>query len=222
MMAVLGLINISGFIHAWKAQWYDGAVSVITFICTLAFAPHLDRGIMVGVGLSILIFLYKSMRPRVAILSMHLDGSYHDARTFGLNMCEHVAMVRFDGPLFFASASYLEDQIAKIRLSMPKLRHILIVASGIDDMDASGEETLSLIVGRVRSAGYEISFCGVKKNILDVMKRTYLYEKIGKDHFYPTQAMAVGSIHKQAHRDTDEKECPLTNVCLVCPEPVSN
>ncbi|MBF0574257.1 MAG: SulP family inorganic anion transporter, partial [Desulfamplus sp.] len=49
MMAVIGLINVSGFVHAWRAQWYDGAISVITFIATLAFAPHLDKGIMVGV-----------------------------------------------------------------------------------------------------------------------------------------------------------------------------
>ncbi len=64
MMAVVGLINVKGFIHAWQAQWYDGAISIITFILTLAFAPHLDRGIVIGAGLSILVFLYKSMRPQ--------------------------------------------------------------------------------------------------------------------------------------------------------------
>ncbi len=51
MMAVIGLVNVSGFIHAWNAQWYDGAISIITFIATLAFAPHLDKGIMIGVVL---------------------------------------------------------------------------------------------------------------------------------------------------------------------------
>jgi sulfate permease, SulP family len=30
MMAVIGLINVSGFIHAWHAQWYDGAISIIS------------------------------------------------------------------------------------------------------------------------------------------------------------------------------------------------
>ncbi|MDY0041379.1 MAG: SulP family inorganic anion transporter, partial [Desulforhabdus sp.] len=45
MLAVLGLINISGFIHAYKAQWYDGLFSVITFVATLITAPHLDKGI---------------------------------------------------------------------------------------------------------------------------------------------------------------------------------
>ncbi len=68
MMAVIGLVNISGFIHAWQAQWYDGAISIISFIATLAFAPHLDKGIMIGVALSLIVFLYKSMRPTVVSL----------------------------------------------------------------------------------------------------------------------------------------------------------
>ena len=218
MMAVLGLINISGFIHAWKARRHDGVIAVITFFSTLAFAPHLDQGIFVGIALSLLVFLYNSMRPRVAILSKLPDGSFHDACTYELKMCEHIAMVRFDGPLFFANATYLEDQIAKLRLTMPKLNHILIVATGIDDMDATGEEALSLIVDRLRSAGYEISFTGIKKNVLDVMKRTHLFEKIGPDRFFPTQDMAVESIYKQAHGKTGEKECPLILYCPISPE----
>ena len=56
MVAVIGLLNVRGFFHAWKAQWYDGAISIITFLATLAYAPHLDKGIMVGVALSMLFF----------------------------------------------------------------------------------------------------------------------------------------------------------------------
>jgi SulP family sulfate permease len=52
MMAVIGLVNTKGFTHAWKAQWYDGAFSIFSFLVTLYFAPHLDKGIMVGVALS--------------------------------------------------------------------------------------------------------------------------------------------------------------------------
>jgi MFS superfamily sulfate permease-like transporter len=213
MMAVLGLINVSGFIHAWRAQWYDGAISFVTFIATLATAPHLDKGILIGVACSILVFLYKSMRPRVAILSRYRDGAYHDACTYELKQCAHIAVVRFDGPLFFANATYLEDQIAKLRQSMPELKHVLIEASGIDDMDATGEEALSLIVDRLRSAGYRISFTGLKKNVLDVMKRTFLYEKIGRRHIFPTQNVAIESIYKQAHSTTDEMRCPLIKFC---------
>lgn len=213
MMAVVGLINVGGFVHAFKAQWYDGAISVISFLATLAFAPHLDKGIMIGVALSLGVYLYKSMRPKVAALALHPDCSLRDAEHFGLRQCKHIAVVRFDGPLFFANASFLEDKIAERIQSMPQLRHILIVANGINDLDASGEETLSLLVDRVRSAGYKISFSGVKENVLEAMQRTHLLAKIGPENVYPLAANAMAAIHADAHRGSDEQDCPLLTVC---------
>jgi SulP family sulfate permease len=215
MMAVMGLLNVHGFIHAWKAQWYDGVFSVITFAATLISAPHLDKGIMVGVMLSLLMFLYKSMRPKVASLSLYPDSSYQSARDFGLRECDHIAMIRFDGSLFYANAGFLEEQISERVMAMPELKHILIVANGINDMDASGEEMLSLIVDRVRSAGYDISFSGVNEKVMAVMNRTYLYERIGPDNFFPTMQQAVEIIHQRAHTQCGQKKCPLLSVCFI-------
>jgi anti-anti-sigma factor len=213
MMAVIGLVNASGFMHAWKAQWYDGAISILSFLCTLAFAPHLDKGIMVGVALSLAVFLYKSMRPKVASLSRTEDESLRDATAFGLQECQHIALVRFDGPLFFANASFLEDQITDRMMANGKLKHIIIVANGINDMDASGEEALSLIVDRVRASGMDISLCGVNEPVMAVLERTHLLEKIGKDHVYATMESAICATHESAHADADEENCPLTTVC---------
>ena len=213
MMAIIHLVNVSGFIHAWRARWYDGAISVITFISTLLFAPHLEKGIMIGVVLSLVVFLYKSMRPTVASLSMSADKTLHDSTAFGLKQCEYIAVVRFDAPLFFANASYLEDQIAHRRRTMKNLKHIHIVSNGINDMDASGEEALSLIVDRVRSAGLDISLSGVHVSVMKVLKRTHLLEKIGEDHIYPTMEKAISAIHEETHRAGQEAACPLITVC---------
>ncbi|WP_028322799.1 SulP family inorganic anion transporter [Desulfatiglans anilini] len=213
MMAVIGLINATGFIHAWEAQWYDGLISIISFVCTLAFAPHLDRGIMVGVVLSLLVFLYKSMRPKVAALSRHEDQSLRDCLTFGLKECKYMTLIRFDGPLFFANASYLEDKIMERMREMQHLKHIVIVSNGINDIDASGEETLSLLVDRVRSAGVDISLSGVNESVMKVLKRTHFLEKIGEDHLFPTMERAIQANYTQAHRDGQEEACPLLTVC---------
>ena len=124
-------------------------------------------------------------------------------------------MVRFDGQLFYANAGFLEDKITERIQAMPELKHILIVANGINDMDASGEEMLSLIVDRVRSAGYDISFCGVNETVLAVMKRTFLYEKIGEENIFPTMHAAVETIHTRGHTMCAEKVCPLLSVCFL-------
>ena len=215
MMAVVGLINVKGFVHAWQAQWHDGAISIITFACTLVFAPHLDRGIVVGVGLSILVFLYKNMRPKVVDLSLDVDRALHDAVASGLEECKYIDVVRFDGPLFFANASYLEDQIRNRRRMKKRLKHIIISAGSINDIDASGEEALSLTIDRVRSAGIDISLSAVNRSVMKVLTRTHLIVKIGGDHIYPTIEAAISAIHPLTHKGKDETNCPLKTVCRV-------
>jgi MFS superfamily sulfate permease-like transporter len=220
MMAVIGLLNIKGFIHAWKAQKYDGAISIITFVTTLGFAPHLDRGIMIGVGLSIILYLIRGMKPQINLLSKHPDGTFRNKDRFGLAQCKYIAVVRYHGSLFFANVNYLEKAILNVMDSMPKLRHIIVVGNGINELDASGEEMISMIVSRVRETGRDISFTGLNDNVLDTLRRTFLYEKIGEDHFFRNVANAVNYlapvIHESAHET--EKECPLTNVVYLSRE----
>jgi len=215
MMAVIGLINVSGFIHAWKVQWYDGAISIISFICTLAFAPHLDRGIMVGVVLSLMVFLYKSMRPTITSLSRHKDGAFRSSIEHGLEQCEYIDMVRFEGPLFFANASYLEDKINDRMLNRKQLKNIIIVSNAINDIDASGEEVLSLLIENVRSAGVQISFSGVNESVMKVFERTHLLALIGAENIYPTMERAICEVHEHAHKNGQEATCPLTTVCHI-------
>ncbi len=213
MLAVIGLLNISGFIHAWRAKWYDGAISVISFAATLVFAPHLDKGIMIGVALSLMVFLYKSMRPKVVFLSRSEDEELLCASTHDLEQCPYVSVVRFDGPLFFANASYLEDTITEMISTKEGLNHIVLVAGGINDIDSSGEASLSMLVDRVRSSGIDMSMCEVNETVMDVFRRTHFLEKIGEDHIFHTPGQALFSIHKSAHELGGEANCPLLTHC---------
>ncbi len=215
MMAVIGLVNIKGFVHAWHAQKYDGIISVLSFLVTLYFAPHLDKGIMVGFVLSMSVFLYKSMRPVVAELSMHEDKVLKSSEHYRLKGCRHISVVRFDGALFFANASYLDEQVAKFRTEHPDLRYILLDARGINDMDASGEEALSMLVDRLRAAKLGFAMSGTKGQVMAVMERTHLLDKIGMENMYPDTESAVADIITKVHTNTDLpekgcKNCPLT------------
>ena len=218
MMAVFGLLNVKGFIHAWKAQIYDGAISIITFVTTLAFAPHLDRGIMIGVGLSIILYLIRGMKPKINLLSKHPDGTFRNRERFGLAQCKHIAIVRYNGSLFFANVNYIEKEVLNVMNTMPELRHIILVGNGINELDASGEEMISMLVNRVREAGKDISFTGLNDNVLDTMRRSYLYEKIGPDHFFRNVTSAVESLHAPMHLNSTEPACPLKEVVYLSRE----
>jgi SulP family sulfate permease len=220
MSAVIGLINIKGFIRAYRAQRYDGIIAVVSFVATLAFAPHLDKGILIGVVLSIGHYLYRNMKPRLARLSLHPDHSLRDAERHGLRECVHIGVIQFEGPLFFANSNYLENQIADRLETMPHLRHIHLVGNSVSEVDASGEETLSLLVDRLGERGVELSLSGLTENVLDTMRRTRLYEKIGAENIFPTQLMAIQAVHEKSHRDSVEAACPLLEVCYFDPEKV--
>jgi sulfate permease, SulP family len=215
MMAVIGLVSITSFVHSWQTHRIDGAIQIITFIFVLAFAPHLDKGIGIGIVLSIGIYIFKGMKPGVAHLSLHSDGSYRDSEHWGLKECKHIGLIRFDGPLFFANASYFDDLVTERMNHMPELRHMVLVANGINDMDASGEDALALTVDNVRSAGIEFSISGIKEDVIALMKRTHLYEKIGEENIFATQAKAIEKIFDEAHKGSDEKKCPLCEVCEI-------
>jgi len=214
MMAVIGLVNIRGFIFAWKVQWYDGLIGIITFVCTLAFAPHLDKGIMIGVALSLILYLLRVMKPQIAMLSMHPDGTYRASRIHGLSKCKHIAVIRYNGSIFFTNVNYLEEKILQVIESMPELKHILIVGNGINELDASGEDMVSLLIERIRESGLDVSFSGLNDHVLDVMRRSYLLEKIGEDNIYRNATRAIQSIFKETHKDSKEQKCPLIDVCF--------
>lgn len=219
MMAVIGLIQPAGFLHSWKVAKYDGAISVITFIATLAFAPHLDKGIMIGVILSLGVFLYRNMRPAISSLARTEEGELRDATRFGLDLCSHVDMVRFNGPLFFANASFLDEAITGRLQSKKRLKHIVLVAKGINDMDASGEEALALVIERCRSRGVDISLAGVNDTVMAIMERSGLLDKIGRDHIYTNMEKALCTVHAEAHCGSDEARCPLTTACQLTTRP---
>jgi SulP family sulfate permease len=209
MMAVVGLLNFSGIVHAWQAQKFDGVAAAVTFVATLVFAPHLDKGIMIGVALSLGVFLYKSMRPKVSSLSLAEDNILRSAKEYELAECEHVDVIRFEGPLFFANASYLEDTITDRRLAKPNLRHIILVAKGINGMDASGMEALSRIVDTCRRAKVDFSLAGVNESVMGVLRRCHLVEKLGQDHIFPNAATAIRVVHERAEDASCRCSCPL-------------
>ncbi len=213
LMAVVGLLNIRDIRHAFIVSRSDGVISVVTFAATLFFAPHLDKGILFGVILTTGMFFYRKMRPVIAQLSLWCDGHYRSAERFNLKRCPHIAVIRFDGPLFFGNISYLEDEVLQIVTSMPDLKIIHFDCNGINAMDTSGEHALTLLTERLQAAGYEVCFSGLKEQITDIMRRTGLLMKIGQDHIFPTLIMAIDAFWEKAHRGSKEKICPLKTVC---------
>ena len=92
---------------------------------------------------------------------------------------------------------------------MPEIRAILFKADGINEIDASAEDMLSVMVDTLRVSGIDVFFAGLNESVLDAMRRGRLHEKIGADHLFASVIQAIEHIWGKLHVKSDEKECPL-------------
>jgi len=212
MAAVLNLVNFPALKHAWQAHRHDGVAAGVTFVATLGFAPHLDTGVLAGAGLAIILYLYRTMKPRVAVLGRHPDGTLRDATAHGLQTSEHIIALRFDGSLYFANVPYFEDAVLDQVARNPRAKFILVVGDGINEMDGSGEETVRHLAERLRQRGVTMVFSGLKRQVLEVMEKTGLYTVIGAQNFFRTEDVALDTLYQWiGDPDFDARFCPLNS-----------
>ena len=220
MMAVVGLINFEAIKHAWEANKHDGVAALVTFIATLAFAPHLDNGILVGAGLAVGLFLYRTMKPRVALLGRFPDGTLRDLRVHPtLPTDERIVLVRFDGQLYFANVSFFEDTILGAIADHPNAKYVLVVGDGINQVDASGEEVLKHLVQGLAAIGITMVFSGLKRQVLQLMQRTHLLQLVGNENVFATEDMALQAIYERMGETTNRPLCGDQGPQLVSTQP---
>ncbi len=191
MVAVFNLIKVKPIIHAWKVHRHDGFVAVAVFFTTLFFAPHLEKGIIVGVLLSLGLFLYRTMSPHFVEVCRHEDGTLRDADLFGLKISDNVSIFRYDGDLYFANAGYLEGKVLNSMAAKPDLKVMVLDFESVDLVDSTGEETLGRICERLDAAGIELYIARAKKPMLDAFKRSGLLDKVGEDRFFRERTQAI-------------------------------
>jgi len=192
MLAVAGLVNFGALRHAWQTHRHDGIAASVTFISTLAFAPHLDTGIMVGAVIAIVLFLRRRMRPRGEILSQHPDGVLAGMDTHDLKpMSEHFVPVRFDGGLTFVNVTYFEDMMLEALARFPNAKAILLIGSSINEIDVSGEEKLRDLALRLEQTGVTLYVSGLKKQVMEVLERAHINEILPEERFFRSKDQAI-------------------------------
>ncbi|MDO5674434.1 MAG: SulP family inorganic anion transporter [bacterium] len=213
--AVAGLITPRAFVQVWKASRADGFIAVSTFVITMLAAPHLDKGVIIGALLAIGHILYRTMAPRVAILGRHEDGSFRDIKNNPyLVISTKVVAIRFDGALYFANVAHFQDAVLGAVADHPEIKYLLVVGDAISFIDSSGEEMMHNMVGQMQQSGVEVVFSGLKKQVLDVMRATGLFNFIGgEQNIYATETQALNAIYSRL----GEGE----NACIISlPKPV--
>jgi len=198
MMAVFGLIRVRPIIQAWKVQRSDAIAGIVTFAATLAFAPDIANGILVGMALTAAMFLLRTMRPRATVLGRMPDGTLagtdlHAVEPLGRNF----VALRFDRSLNYLNVAAFEDSVLEVIAHHAGIRALLVIASGINEVDASGEEKLRELQRSLAAQGVTLMLTSLKAPVAEVLERSGLLAQIGRDNVYPSREEAVAQARRR-------------------------
>ncbi len=171
IVAVLSLINLRVIKETWVYSKSDFTAMAITIAGVFLFG--VETGVVAGVSMSILLLLYRASRPHSAIVGQ-VRGTEHfrNINRHEVITSPSVVSLRIDGNLFFANARALEDKLLGLATDAPTIKHVVLMCSAINEIDASALESLETINERLKDAGVAFHLSEVKGPVMDRLKRT--------------------------------------------------
>jgi SulP family sulfate permease len=114
MVAVFGLIDYKEAIHLWKSNRTDFFMLIVTFIATLSLG--IEQGIAVGVILSLVMVIYRTTRPHIAVLGKVPGSTYYRnlERFTEVEDRDDLLIIRFDAQLYFANTNFFKDTLEEL------------------------------------------------------------------------------------------------------------
>ncbi len=194
VLAVVNLVDVPAMRNAWRASRDDGAAAWLTFAATLLFAPNIQNGILVGLTFSLGAFIYRRMMPRIAVHAVAQDGALRALAPRG----DRVVALRFDAALFFANASFFEDEVLKLERENPGLEAIVVLAHGIHLLDSTAVEMLRGLIKHLRERGIMLVFSRAKQHFLEVAERTGLLNELGAANLFESDEAAMQAVLERA------------------------
>ena len=191
MVAVVGMIDLKTPVQLFKVKQADGWCMVATFAGTLVLG--VSAGIVLGVALSLALFMWRSSRPRIVELG-YLPGKdvfrdvsrFPEAKTY-----PGTAIIRVDSRLYFANAEFVEDRIRELAVERPDLERIIVACSGVNDVDAVAIETFETLMTLCQAQGIEFVFAEMKGPVRDLVGRAGWQERYGTQNRYVSLKRAL-------------------------------
>ncbi|MEN9230244.1 MAG: sulfate permease, partial [Thermostichus sp. DG02_5_bins_236] len=196
LVAVLGLVDFRPLLHSWHYDRGDAGIWMVTFVSVLGVG--IEAGIGIGVVVSILLFLWRSSRPHIAVVGQ-VPGTEHYRNVLRHQVITdpQILAVRVDESLFFANAAYLEEYLLKQVAEQPKVKHLLLICSAVNFIDGSALESILRLMEKLSQAGVQFHLAEVKGPVMDRLKAIHFVEKIGPEHIFLSAHQAMQAIKLQ-------------------------
>lgn len=197
--AVTGLIKPMSMLRLWRISRVETAIGLVTFGLTLATAPRMYWGVLVGLLMNLSHFLYQRLHPRIIEVGLHPDGSLRDRHLWQLApLAPQVLALRMDAELDFASANALERRVADELAARPDTRHLCLFALPINRIDVTGVEAFVRLHHLLQTHGGTLHVSGLKLPVQRTLESAGALAEGPHLATYRTDAEAIATLQKAA------------------------
>ena len=194
IIAVLGLVDISMLKKTWAYSKHDFIAVAATILVTLL--AGVETGVSTGVVASLVLHLYKTSRPHIAEVG-EIKGTKHfrNIKRHQVETSPYILQLRVDESLYFANASYLEEEIFRNLGEKKSLRHVILMCTAVNEIDISALEVLESIndILKEQSIGFHLS--EVKGPVMDHLEGTHflaaLNGQVFLSHYQAVQTLLL-------------------------------
>ena len=171
IVAVTGLIDMDTLREAWHYDKADALSLIATALGVMALG--VEAGILLGVALSLGTLVWRSSHPHMAVVG-RVPGTEHFRNVDRHQVVTEPGLVavRVDESLYFANASVLQDRIEALVQANPAARHVLLVCSAVNQIDATALGVLGDLERSLRERGIRFLLAEVKGPVMDRLKHT--------------------------------------------------
>jgi sulfate permease, SulP family len=180
VVAVLSLVDLKTPVHLWRYSRADFAAHAATISVTLL--SGVEAGVIAGVCVGLLLYLWRASRPHAAVVGRvpHTEH-FRNVDRHEVITLPHILSIRVDEALTFLNARWLEEFVLERVAEQPHLRHVILMCSAVNQIDASALESLEAINHRLGEAGIGLHLSEVKGPVMDRLQRTpFLKELNGR------------------------------------------
>ena len=207
IVAVLSLVDVKTPLTIWRYSKMDFSAMAATIGVTLL--AGVEPGVIAGVGLSLALFLWRSSRPHAAIVGRVPETEhFRNVQRHKVFTDPRILTIRIDESLTYLNARWLEEFILEQVAEQKTVRHVILMCSAVNAIDASALESIEAINHRLEDGGISLHLSEVKGPVMDRLKRSHFLDQLSGKVFLSQNAaysalIAIADREDKADNVTD-------------------
>jgi SulP family sulfate permease len=154
IVAVVNLMRFGPLLRIWRVSVPQAVVAWVTFVSTLVLAPRLDLAVLIGIGLSVGVFLWRMIQLEIDV---HTENE--------------TIVFTPRGVLWFVTAQRLDTTLLDALAAHPDARRVTVDLSRLGRIDTTGALVLRSVLDQARTAGLDADVGGVPPQSAALVER---------------------------------------------------